>query len=48
MIKLVNPSGGETWVADDRVNEYLAAGFKLAVKIAEKPEKKPAAKKTKK
>lgn len=45
MIKLINPSGGETWVADDRVEKYLAAGFKLAADI--KPAKAPA-KKTKK
>ena len=45
MIKLVNPSGGETWVAEDRVEEYLAAGFKLA---ADKPQKAPAKKTTKK
>ena len=46
MIKLVNPSGGETWVADNRVEEYVAAGFKLAAD-AEKP-KKPVRKPTKK
>ena len=47
MIKLINRSGGETWVADDRVEEYLAAGHKLAAEEepAEKPKRKPAAKK---
>lgn len=45
MIKLVNPSGGETWVAEYRVEEYLAAGYKLA---ADKPKKAPEKKKTKK
>lgn len=47
MIKLVNPSGGETWVADNRVDEYLRAGFLLAFKEVKAP-KKPAEKKTKK
>ena len=49
MIKLINRlTGTEMWVADDRLNEYLAAGHKLAVKPAEKPEvKKPVAKKKK-
>ena len=40
MIKLINPSGGETWVAEDRVDMYLAAGFKLAADV-EKPKKQP-------
>lgn len=38
MVKLINMTGGETWVAEDRVDEYLAAGYKLA---AEKPKEKP-------
>ena len=42
MVKLINPSGGETWVADNRVDEYLKAGFELAFK--EPPKKKPAKK----
>ena len=46
MIKLINPSGGETWVADNRVAEYMAAGFKLAADI--KPVKKQPVKRPKK
>ena len=30
MIRLVNPSsGGETWVHESRLDEYLARGFKF-------------------
>lgn len=51
MVELVNKvSGGRMWVADDRVEEYLAAGHKLAAgkAEAEKPAaKKPQAKKKK-
>lgn len=28
MIKMINPSGGTTLVADDRISEYTAEGFK--------------------
>ena len=48
MIKLINgATGGDMWVSDDRVPEYLAKGCKLAVVIkkAEMP-KKTAPKKT--
>ena len=49
MVKMINGLfGNEMYVSDDRVNEYLAAGHKLA---AEKPvvnEKKRAPKKSKK
>lgn len=43
MTQFVNRfTGTEMWVADNRVEEYLAAGHKLAAKeTAEKPEKKP-------
>ena len=34
------------WVAEDRVDEYLAAGHKLAADASPEPKKKPAAKKT--
>ena len=49
MVKMINALfGGEMWVSDDRVGEYLAAGHKLAVsKPVVKPKKKPS-KKTKK
>lgn len=42
-VKLINGfTGTEMWVADDRLEEYLAAGNKLAVEPAkaEKPAKK--------
>lgn len=49
MIKLINKlTGTEMWVADNRLEEYLAAGHKLAVKPAEKPAKKPVKKPSKK
>lgn len=43
MVKLINKvSGGEMWVADDRVEEYVAAGHKLAAdSSAKKPTRKP-------
>ena len=43
MIKFINKlTGGEMWVAEDRVEEYKAAGHKLAaVPVAEKPAQKP-------
>ena len=43
MIKLINKiTGTEMWVADDRVDKYLAAGHKLAVKPVKPARKKPA------
>ena len=46
MIKFINKlTGGDMWVADDRVEEYKAAGHKPAAEKAEKPKKKPAKKK---
>ena len=36
------------WVADDRAEEYKAAGHKLAAESAEKPKKVPARKPAKK
>ena len=47
MIKLINRiTGTEMWVADNRLDKYLAAGHKLAADIPEKPaKKKPAVKK---
>lgn len=39
-VHLINALGNDMWVAEDRVEEYLAAGHKLpAVKDAEKPAK---------
>lgn len=48
MIKFINRlTGTEMWVADNRVDEYLAAGHKLAADIFKKAEKpKRQAKKT--
>lgn len=38
MVKMINASfGNEMWVADDRVEEYKAAGHKLAADGAEEP-----------
>lgn len=51
MVKFINNvTGSEMWVADDRVEEYKAAGHKLAAtpkteKPAEKPKKKVTSKK---
>lgn len=45
MVKFINKlTGSEMWVADDRVEEYKAAGHKLAAENAEKPKKTPASK----
>ena len=50
MIKLIHrTSGTPMWVADDRIDEYLEAGHKLASEICEKePEEEPKEKKKKK
>lgn len=49
MVKFINRlTGGEMWVADDRVEEYKAAGHKLAASFEKKTTSKPKAKKTKK
>lgn len=47
MIKLVNKlTGGDTWVHESRLDEYLEAGYKLASSPSKSPkdegEKKPA------
>ena len=51
MVKFTNKlTGGEMWVSEERVEEYVAAGHKLAAPSAvkEKPAKpKPASKKGK-
>ena len=46
MIKFINHLGGEMLVADERAEEYTAAGYKLAAdskakKPAEEPTDKP-------
>jgi hypothetical protein len=51
MIVLIRPDGGETFVHESRLDEYLGRGFRLpsppsAPKQAAKPAAKPAAKKT--
>lgn len=44
MVKFINKlTGSEMWVADDRVEEYKAAGHKPAAE-AEKPKNKPVSK----
>lgn len=44
MVRFINKlTGGEMWVAEDRVEEYKAAGHRLAAVS----DKKPAAKKPK-
>lgn len=48
MVKFINKlTGGEMWVSKDRIEEYKAAGHKLAAdSLPEKPAvKKPKAKK---
>ena len=48
MVKFINKlTGGEMWVADDRVEEYKAAGHRLAVVPAQKKPAKSAANKPK-
>lgn len=42
MIKLINShTGTEMWVSEDRINEYLAAGHKLAASHAEESIEEP-------
>ena len=50
MVEFKSFYGTSMWVTDDRVNEYLEAGYKLASEDSEKPveEEKPKKKTTKK
>ena len=49
MIKFINRfTGSEMWVADDRKEEYIGAGHKLAPTPSEKPQKEPEKKTAKK
>ena len=55
MIKLINKiTGGEMWVAEARLDKYLAAGHKLAADMPvpempkEAPKKRPTARRRKK
>lgn len=49
MVKFINRlTGTEMWVADDRVEEYKAAGHKLAAENVEKPKKESVRKPVKK
>ena len=49
MVKFINRlTGTEMWVAEDRAEEYKAAGHRLAAKSAEKPKKTPDRKTVKK
>ena len=52
MIPLIRPDGGETFVHESRLDEYLGRGFRLLARSrtpeqAEKPAAKPAKKTTK-
>ena len=45
MVKFINKlTGGDMWVAEDRVEEYKAAGHKLAASDAKPAEEKPKSK----
>lgn len=46
-VKMINALGNDMWVAEDRVEEYKAAGYKLAASsdTKKKPASKPKAKK---
>lgn len=47
MTKMIDRyTGVDIWVADERVDEYKAAGYKPAAESAEKPKKEPAKRKT--
>lgn len=50
MVKFINSlTGGDMWVHESRVEEYKAAGHKLAAELEpEKPKEKPKAKRSKK
>ena len=50
MVEMINKTFGNTmFVSDDRVDEYLAAGHKLAAKpVQEKPKQKTSATKRQK
>ena len=46
MVKMINTRFGNVmWIADDRVDEYLAKGNRLAVAPKPRPEKKTTTKK---
>ena len=45
MLKLINTHGGETWVHESRLDEYLARGFQFAAPpMPAPPEPKAASK----
>lgn len=42
MVRFINKlTGHDMWVADDRIEEYKAAGHKPAVSVAEEPTEEP-------
>lgn len=41
MIRLVNRAGGDTWVHETRLGEYLAAGYQLAAPPQATQEREP-------
>ena len=47
MVQFLNKFGGEMWVAEERVEEYKAAGYKLAASSNAKPTDTPAKKEAK-
>ena len=49
MVKFINKlTGTEMWVAEERAEEYKAAGHERAADCVEKPKKAPVRKPTKK
>lgn len=44
MIKLLNPSGGNTWVDEARFDEYKRRGFKAAPPPSPEPAAEPESK----
>ena len=48
MVKFINKlTGGEMWVAEERAEDYKAAGHKLAASPVVRPARKPKATKKK-
>lgn len=45
MVKTINPTGGITWINEDRLEEYLARGHKLTPPPPPPPPKKKSTKK---
>ena len=41
MVKLIAPTGGESWVHETRLDEYQARGYKVAPPPPPPPRRKP-------